>query len=266
MATLNKKEVTLGRPQYHVRLKPGDVGKYVLLPGDPARSDRVAKYLDAPLLVSNNREYRTYTGSYKGTRVSVTSTGIGCPSASIAVEELANIGVECFIRIGSSAALREGIAIGDLLISTGSMKNEGTSRYYVPDCFPAVPDFDLTRVLVDTARRMQPQLGAAVHVGVCASDDSFYGETKEWIENLARLGIMNVEMESSAIFTVAQQRRLRAASICAVSGNLITGEVIYETENVGLAEGWDKEIKVVLEAIAAFEEFSTSARAGASFA
>jgi uridine phosphorylase len=256
MATLDKKAVTQGRPQYHVHLKPGDVGKYVLLPGDPARSDRVARYLDDPALVAHNREYRTYTGSYKGVRVSVTSTGIGCPSASIAVEELANIGAECFIRIGSSAALREDISIGDLLIATGSMKNEGTSRFYVPDCFPAVPDFELTRYLFDAARSMKAQLGVAVHMGICASDDAFYGESQEWIEKLARLGVMNVEMESSAIFTVAQQRRLRAASICAVSGNLITGEVVYETENLRLAAGWDSEIKVVLEAIKAFDSSS----------
>lgn len=256
MATLDKKETTRGRPQYHVHLKPGDVGTYVLLPGDPDRSDRVARCLKDPVLVAHHREYRTYTGTYKGVRISVTSTGIGCPSAAIAVEELANIGAECFIRIGSSAALQEGISIGDLLISTGSMKNEGTSRFHVPDCFPAVPDFELTRSLVDTARRMEPELGTAVHMGICASDDSFYGESREWIEKLARLGIMNVEMECSAIFTVAQQRRLRAASICAVSGNLITGEVVYETENVRLAEGWDKEIRVVLEAIKAFDSAS----------
>ncbi len=254
MATLDKKQVTQGRPQYHIHLKPGDVGKYVLLPGDPARSDRVAKSLENPVLLAQHREYRTYTGMYKGVRVSVTSTGIGCPSASIAVEELANIGATCFIRIGSSAALQQGISIGDLLISTGSMKNEGTSRFYVPDCFPAVPDFELTRHLVDTARRMEPDLRVAVHTGICASDDSFYGETREWIEKLSALGVMNVEMESSAIFTVAQQRRLRAASICAASGNLVTGEVVYETENTRLADGWDKEISVVLEAIASFEK------------
>lgn len=253
MSTLDKRSTTLGRPQYHVHLNPGDVGKYVLLPGDPARSDRVAKYLDNPVFVAQNREYRTFTGTYKGVRISVTSTGIGCPSASIAVEELANIGVENFIRIGSSAALREGIRMGDLLISCGSMKNEGTSRFYVPDGFPAVPDFELTRALVDTARRMQSKLGCNVHMGICASDDSFYGESKEWIEKLAGLGVMNVEMESSAIFTAALMRHTRAASICAVSGNLITGEVVYETENTGLVKGWDREIQVVLEAIVAFE-------------
>lgn len=253
MSTLNKAEVTLGKVQYHVRVKPGDVGKYVLLPGDPARADRVAQYLDNPELIAHNREYRTFSGTYKGIKVSVTSTGIGCPSASIAVEELANVGAEVFIRIGSSAALQPQIALGDLLIASGSMKNEGTSRFYVPDCFPAVPDLEFTNVLVNTAQSLKNELDFAFHVGICASDDSFYGENQEWIEKLAKLGVMNVEMESSAIFTVAHVRRLKAASICAVSGNLITGEVVYETENTRLVDGWDKEIKVVLESIYHYE-------------
>jgi len=153
--SLNKDEKTLGKRQYHIHLNPGDIGDYVLLPGDPARSDRVAKYLEDARLVANNREHRTFTGYYKGVKVSVTSTGMGCPSAAIAAEELINIGAKCLIRIGSSAALQEGIKIGDLMISTASMKNEGTSRFYVPDCFPAVPDFDLTRVLIDTAKDMK---------------------------------------------------------------------------------------------------------------
>ena len=156
---LDKESKTLGKKQYHIHLKPGDIGKYVLLPGDPARSDRVAKYLDHAELVANNREHRTFTGYYKGVKISVTSTGMGCPSTAIA---------------GSSAALQEGIKIGDLMISTGSMKNEGTSRFYVPDCFPAVPDFDLTRTIIDTAREMQPELTGRVYYGINASDDEFY--------------------------------------------------------------------------------------------
>ena len=179
---------------------------------------------------------------------------MGCPSTAIAAEELMNIGAECLIRIGSSAALQEGIKIGDLMISTGSMKNEGTSRFYVPDCFPAVPDFDLTRTIIDTAREMQPELTGRVYYGINASDDAFYGETQEWIEKLSSYGCLNVEMESSALYTVCTRRKKRAAMISAVSGNLITGEVIYETANEGLANGWDEEIKVVLEAIYRFEK------------
>jgi uridine phosphorylase len=250
---LNKDEKTIGKRQYHIHLSPGDIGEYVLLPGDPGRSDRVAQYLDNPILVANNREHRTFTGTYKGVKISVTSTGMGCPSAAIACEELINIGATCLIRIGSTAALQEGISIGDLLVSTGSMKNEGTSKFYVPDCFPAVPDFDFTRTLIDTAKDLQRQMGFGLKYGINASDDAFYGETPEWIEKLHGLGVLNVEMESSAIYTVCHRRNVRGAMISAVSGNLITGEVIYETENTKLADGWDQEIKVVLEAIVRFD-------------
>ena len=251
---LDKESKTAGKKQYHIHLKPGDIGNYVLLPGDPARSDRVAQYLENAELVANNREHRTFTGYYKGVKVSVTSTGMGCPSAAIAAEELMNIGAECLIRIGSSAALQEDIKIGDLMISTGSMKNEGTSRFYVPDCFPAVPDFDLTRAIIDTAKEMEPDLSGKVYYGINASDDAFYGETQEWIEKLSALGCLNVEMESSALYTVCHRRKKRAAMISAVSGNLITGEVIYETANEALTVGWDEEIKIVLEAIYRFEK------------
>lgn len=249
MALLNKEEQTLGKKQYHIHLQPGEIGDYVLLPGDPARSDRVAAYLDDPKLVAQNREHRTFTGTYKGVRISVTSTGMGCPSTAIAAEELINIGAKYLVRIGSTGALQPELKIGDLVISTGSMKNEGTSRFYVPDCFPAVPDFDFTRELIDTARAMQPQMGCGIYYGINASDDAFYGETPEWIEKLSKLGCLNVEMESSALYTVCHRRGVKGAMISAVSGNLIRSDVIYETFNAGLAQGWENEIKVTLETI-----------------
>lgn len=252
--SLNKEEKTIGKRQYHIHLQPGDIGKYVLLPGDPARSDRVAKYLEDAKLVADNREHRTFTGYYKGVKISVTSTGMGCPSTAIAAEELINIGAECLIRIGSSAALQQGIEIGDLMISTASMKNEGTSRFYVPDCFPAVPDFDLTRTLIDTAKDMKNEINGKVYYGINASDDAFYGETEEWIDKLSKLGCLNVEMESSALYTVCHRRKVKGAMISAVSGNIITGNVVYETENPGLATGWDDEIRIVLEAIYRYEK------------
>jgi len=253
---LNKEEMTLGKRQYHIHCSPGDVGKYVLLPGDPKRSDIVAGYLDDAKLVADNREHRTFTGTYKGVTISSTSTGMGCPSAAIAAEELINIGAECLIRIGSTAALQPEIEIGDLIISTGSMKNEGTSKFYVPDCFPAVPDFDLTRTLIDTAREMQEELGYGLYYGINATDDAFYGETPEWIEKLSKLGCVNVEMESSAIYTVAHRRKCRGAMISAVSGNLVNADVIYETKNERLYRGWEDEIRVVLEAIYRFDQLN----------
>lgn len=253
MSVLDKADRTLGRLQYHLRVKPGDVGKYVLLPGDPDRVLRIAKYLDGAREIGFHREYRTCTGTYKGIPVSATSTGIGCPSAAIAVEELANVGATHFIRVGSTGALQPGMKIGDLVISTGSMRNEGTSRFYAPEGFPAVPDHFLTHALIEAARALKVQRGYGLHVGLNSSDDAFYGETPEFITMLHKQLLLNVEMESSAIYIVGHRRGLKTAMICAVSGNLVTGEVIYEEQNTGLVQGWEHAIEVALEAIYRYE-------------
>nr|WP_177296918.1 nucleoside phosphorylase [uncultured Blautia sp.] len=252
--TLDKDSVTWGQKQYHIALSPGEIGEYVLLPGDPARSDIVAKYLDQAELMANNREHRTFTGYYKGIKVSVTSTGMGCPSASIAAEELIRIGAKNLIRIGSSAALDPRVKIGDLMITIGAMKNEGTSRFYVPDAFPAVPDMELTWMLIQTAREMAAGSDRDVYVGITSSDDAFYGESPEFIENLRSYKVMNLDMESSALYTVAHMRGVRAATINGTSGNLTNAEVIYTRKNERLHEAWEKEIQVVLETIYRLEQ------------
>ena len=260
--TLDKSAVTLGQKQYHIALSPGDIGDYVLLPGDPARSDRVAQYLEDAQLVGHNREHRSFTGWYKGVKVSVTSTGMGCPSTAIACEELINIGAKALIRIGSSAALDPQIQIGDLMISTAAMKNEGTSKFYVPAEFPAIPDWELTQQLMVTARDACQAEGRKVYVGISATDDAFYGETPEFLDRLRALKVMNIEMEASAIYTIGHLRGVRTACICGCSGNLTNAEVIYTKTNDRLAEAWDREIKVVLEAIWQWEQRKgTNARA-----
>src|SRR5947209_19928736 len=132
----DKSTATIGKLQYALQIKPGDVGRYVLLPGDPARVARIGKYLDGAREIAHNREFRTWTGTYHGITVSATSTGVGCPSASIAVEELANVGATHFIRVGSSAALQPHIRIGDIVVNTAAMRNEGTTRFYVRDGYP----------------------------------------------------------------------------------------------------------------------------------
>ena len=251
MSAIDKNAVTEANiPQYLTTIRPGTVGEYVLLPGDPARSDRVAKYLDNAELVANNREHRTFTGYYKGLKVSVCSTGMGCPSASIATEELIHLGCKAFIRIGSTAAIKPGIRIGDLIVSTGAMKNEGTSKFYVPDSFPAIPDFDLTAELLATARELEG--GNPVHYGIGSTDDAFYGETPEFIDRVRKCGCINIEMEASGIFTVAQQRGVRAAAIYGASANLSDAEITYadgtpESGNTRLVDAWEREIRVALE-------------------
>ncbi len=252
--SLDKKSTTLNQKQYHIALSPGDIGDYVLLPGDPARSDITAKYLDNPVLMANNREHRTFTGYYKGIKVSVTSTGMGCPSAAIASEELINIGAKALIRIGSSAALDPQINIGDLMVTIAGMKNEGTSKFYVPENFPAVPDFDLTRCLLDTAKEMMAGKEEKVYYGITSCDDAFYGETPEFIDKLRSMKVMNLDMESSAIFTIGHLRGVRTAAICGTSGNLTNAEVIYTKKNEKLYQAWEQEIQVVLETIYRFEQ------------
>jgi uridine phosphorylase len=253
MTLLDKGDVTAGRPQYHLRLKPGDIGEYVLLPGDPDRVLRIAKHLTDAEEIVFHREYRTCTGTYKGVRISATSTGIGCPSAAIAVEELANIGAKVFIRVGSSGALQPDVGIGDVIINTASMRNEGTTRYYAEPGFPAAADHFLTHALIEAAVDLQPQRNFKLHVGLNASDDAFYGETPEFIEMLSRHKLLNVEMESAAIFTIAHMRGLKAAMVSGVSGNLVTGEVVYEGVNTRLVKAWEDAIAIALEGIYRYE-------------
>ena len=254
MTIIDKASKTLGRKQYHLQVSPGDVGKYVLLPGDPDRVLRIAKYLDEPREISYHREFRTWTGSYKGISISATSTGIGCPSAAIAVEELANVGATHFIRVGSTGALQTGMRIGDLVVSTGAMRNEGTTRFYAENGLPAVPDHYLTHALIESARRLQKDAGCRLHVGLSASDDAFYGESPEFIAKLSKSKILNVEMEASAIFVIAHLRGLKAAMVCAVSGNLVENDVIYEDVNYGLVQGWENAIQAALEGIVIYEK------------
>lgn len=257
--TLDKDAMTWGQKQYHIALCPEDIGEYVLLPGDPARSDIAAKYLDNAELKASNREHRTFTGYYKGIKVSVTSTGMGCPSATIAAEELIRIGAKTLIRIGSSAALDPRVRIGDLMVTVGAMKNEGTSKFYVPDGFPAVPDFELTNLLLQTAKELTAGTDTAVYAGITSSDDAFYGETPEFIDRLRSYKVMNLDMESSALYTVAHLRGVKAATINGTSGNLTNAEVIYTRKNEKLYEAWEKEIQIVLETIYRMEQLKGKA-------
>ena len=195
--------------QYHIGLKEGDVGKYVILPGDPKRCEKIAQYFENPKLIADKREYVTYTGYLEGEKVSVTSTGIGGPSAAIAMEELTRIGADTFIRVGTCGGMDIDLKGGDIVIATGAIRMEGTSREYAPIEFPAVPNFDVVNALVDSAKT----LNYNYHTGIVQCKDSFYGqhspETKpvsyellnKW-EAWKRLGCLASEMESAALYVV----------------------------------------------------------------
>lgn len=251
---LDKSKETVGKLQYHIHVAPGQVGKYVLLPGDPERVLRIAKYLENAKEIAFHREHRTWTGTYKGITISATSTGMGCPSTAIAVEELANVGAMHFIRVGSTAALQAGMHIGDIVVNTGSMRLDGTTRYYVHDGFPAVPDFFLTRALFEAAVEHQQGGDFQVFLGLGAASDAYYGETPELLQLLSDHRMLNVEMESSAIYTIATLRGLKAGMVCAVSANVLTKEVVYDKVNTGLVQGWEDAIQIALEAIVNYEK------------
>ncbi len=212
--------------QYHVQLAPGEVGEYVILPGDPGRCESIARYFDSPELVAYNREFKTYTGMLEGKKVSVTSTGIGGPSAAIALEELVRCGAKTFVRVGTCGGMDVGVKSGDLVIATGSVRMEGTSREYAPIEYPAVADFEVTTALVEAAK----SLSFPYHVGVVQCKDSFYGQhapevmpvsyelQNKW-EAWKRMGCLASEMESAALFIAGAFHRVRVGSVFLVMAN-----------------------------------------------
>lgn len=239
--------------QFHIRCKEGDVGKYCFLPGDPGRCEAIAAYFDKPVHISQNREYNIYTGTLLGEKVSVCSTGIGGPSASIAMEELSAIGADTFIRIGTCGGIAMDILPGDVVVATGAIRYEHTSMEYAPIEFPAVPDFDIALAL----KTASETLGYRTHTGIVQCKDAFYGQhapekspvyyelMQKW-ESWKRLGVKASEMESAALFVVASALGVRCGSCFHVVWN-------QEREKAGLempmTEDTSGTIRVGIEAM-----------------
>lgn len=239
--------------QYHIQVGRGDVGRYVILPGDPKRCKNIAGYFERPELIADSREYVTYTGYLNGEKVSVTSTGIGGPSAAIAMEELVKAGADTFLRIGTCGGMQKEILSGDIVIANGAIRMEGTSREYAPIEFPAVPDFYVTSALIQAAEQMEQRY----HVGVVQCKDSFYGQHSPEVKPVSyellnkweawkRMGCLASEMESAALFIVAGSLGVRAGSCFLVMAN-------QERERLGLSNpvvhDTDKAIQVTIEAV-----------------
>lgn len=239
--------------QYHLQIRNGEVGRYVILPGDPKRCEKIARYFDDPVLVADSREFVTYNGYLDGVKVSVTSTGIGGPSASIAMEELVKAGADTFIRVGTCGGMDLDVKSGDLVIATGAIRAEGTSREYAPIEFPAVADPDIVNALRSAAK----ELGAPFHVGVVQCKDSFYGQhepdimpvdydLKQKWSAWMRLGCKASEMESAALFVVASYLHVRCGSVFLAVAN-------QEREKAGLSNpvvhDTDSAIRVGVEAL-----------------
>ncbi len=219
---------------YHIQAGKGDVGRYVILPGDPKRCAKIAQYFDDAKMIADSREYVTYTGYLDGVKVSVTSTGIGGPSAAIALEELVQAGADTFIRIGTCGGIQTEVQSGDLVIASGAIRMEGTSREYAPIEFPAVADITVVNALMYASEKLQLRS----HTGVVQSKDSFYGQhsphrmpvsyelENKW-EAWKRLGCLASEMESAALFVVGSALRVRVGAVFLVLAN-------QEREKAGL--------------------------------
>ena len=212
--------------EFHLKIKPGDIGSYVILPGDPGRCRHIAAYLENPQKIAENREFTTYTGTLDGVKVSVVSTGIGGPSAAIALEELIHCGAHTFIRVGTSGGMQPEVLGGDLVIATGAVRMDGTGTEYAPIEYPATSHFDVVQALQQAAA----QSGNRFHIGVVQCKDSFYGQhepenmpvsavlKQKWDAWLG-CGALASEMESATLFIVAAVRRVRIGSILLVLGN-----------------------------------------------
>ena len=239
--------------QYHIQVAKGEVGRYVIMPGDPGRCEKIAAYLDDPVLVASNREFTTYTGMLDGEKVSVTSTGIGGPSAAIAMEELVRCGADTFVRIGTCGGIQPEVKSGDVVIATGAVRMEGTSKEYAPIEFPAVVDIDIVNALRASAK----ELGQTAHVGVVQCKDAFYGQhspetmpvsyelLNKW-EAWKRLGCLASEMESAALFIVASTLHVRCGSVFLVMANQ---EREKQRLDNPVAHDTDMAIRVAIEAI-----------------
>lgn len=241
--------------EYHIGIAPGEIPELVLLPGDPDRAHDIAmKFFDEPEEIAKKREYWSFKGKWKGVPVAVCSTGIGCPSAAIAMEELVKIGCTIFLRVGTSGAISRSVSNGDLVIFTGSVRDDGTSRQYVPIQFPAVADPEMVVALTQAAQNS----GVKYHVGIGHSKDAFYSEHPDYVtdpegtrrkwEMMRNSGVLATEMEAAALFVIGHLRGVRVGTVCVVIGE----NVEKEAKIVGKPP-IDELISVALDAMTSFK-------------
>jgi len=238
--------------QYHIKCRKGDVAQFVLLPGDPARVKVIASLWDESHKVAENRQYITYTGKVSGVEISTTSTGIGSPSAAIAVEELARCGADTFIRVGTCGGYQKGQEIGDIAIATGAVRWEGTTCQYVPVEYPAFSTPEVVMALIEAAE----QIGVGYHVGITRSGDSLYsgmsfgGYQQSWMKNIeadfAKANVISAEMEASTILTLANLFGLRAGSVCSIIDLVMTEESTKPGEELSIEEAFQPKPEFIL--------------------
>jgi DeoD family purine-nucleoside phosphorylase len=236
----------------HIMCSPEDIADVVMLVGDPHRAERVSTMMKAPRLVNSSRGLLIYTGEYKDTKVTVATTSMGAPSAAIVMEELCNLGASIFIRVGSAGGLAEQLASGDIVIATGAVRDDGTSVSYLKPTFPAISDLDLLNIVLESAGSIHPGSLA----GIVISHDAFYrGLPESELIKLRDCGAVAREMEAGCIFIVAQVRRVRAAALFAIGGNIFrpnerSEEAFRKAEIEGIQIGLDALVKAAKAGLA----------------
>lgn len=237
--------------QMHIQIKKGDIGKYVILPGDPARAEKIAQHFEKPKKIAQNREYTLWAGILDGEQVAVCSTGIGGPSAAIALEELVECGADTFIRVGTSGGMQDNVLAGDIIIATGAVRQEGTSREYLPIEFPAVADFTVASALNAAAKKLDYRH----HVGIIQSKDSFYGELRPHQQAISDElifkwkawkagGALTSEMEAAALMIVSSVLRVRCGAVLSVLWNADN-----DTADHIPADASERSVKTAIEAL-----------------
>lgn len=240
--------------EFHIVCEPEDIARHVFVPGSPDRARRIAEHFEDSKLVTESRGYVVYTGNVKGARITVCSTNMGGPTTAIALEELAHMGADTFIRVGSCGTLQDDITCGDLVIATGTYRGGGTSLAYLPLAFPAVANFHITQALVSSAEK----LNKSYHLGLGIARDAFYGpKDPEEKAALASAGILSAEMESDTLFILANLRGWRAGAIYTCDGTSTEVKPTWGEEAYKRGEG--ESIEIALDAMAAIAAADTQA-------
>jgi uridine phosphorylase len=232
--------------EFHLKCEKGDVAEYVMLVGNPQRAQKVSKLLNNAKLVNENRLLYVFTGEYKGERITVATTGMGAPSTAIVLEELVNLGGKVFIRVGSAGGIAPNLDVGDVVIATGSVRDDGTTPAYLRTTFPAVSDFDVLKTMIEVGKELKSDIA----YGVVISEDPFYiPYKKEEMELFAKSGVKAIEMESGCVFIVSQYRGVKAGAVFGLDGNVYLNKIKPEgTEDI-YKKGEEIAITIGLESL-----------------
>jgi uridine phosphorylase len=247
--------------EFHIRCDAADIARYVFVPGDHGRAKRIADHLDAARLVSDSRGYMVYTGSVDGVPMTVASTGMGGPQVAIGIEELAHMGADTFIRVGSCGTLQDRVRVGDIIIPTGIVRGGATANNYLPPAFPAAPNFTMLTALIEAAQNV----GAPFHVGVGWSTDAFYAESDPgYVAKLKEAGVLSVEMEADTLFVVSNFRGWRAGALFANDGTSTEIKPVWGEDAFRRGEAQSIEIAIAaMKVIADLDAAGAKAEGGA---